>query len=96
MNTTVPDRVVCVHTAGPTVCTWCLPKLVRLQPEEVVAVADGQNWIPQSVDVSVPSSARVYDYVLGGAHNFAVDRQMGDKIERNLPHVRSGARINRA
>jgi hypothetical protein len=62
----------------------------------VVAVADGQNWIPQSVDVSVPSAARVYDYVLGGAHNFAVDRQMGDKIERNLPHVRSGARINRA
>jgi hypothetical protein len=69
---------------------------VRPQPEEVVAVAEDRNWIPQSVDVSVPSAARVYDYVLGGAHNFAVDRQMGDKIERDLPHVRSGARINRA
>lgn len=59
-------------------------------------MADERSWIPQSVDVSVPSAARVYDYVLGGAHNFAVDRLMGDKIERDLPHVRSGARINRA
>jgi hypothetical protein len=59
-------------------------------------VAEGQNWIPQTVDVSVPSAARLYDYMLGGAHNFAVDRQMGEKIERDMPHVRSGARINRA
>ncbi|WP_112271502.1 SAM-dependent methyltransferase [Lentzea terrae] len=56
----------------------------------------GQNWIPQSVDVSVPSAARLYDYLLGGAHNFAVDREMGDKVELAWPHVRSGARVNRA
>ncbi|NGY66185.1 hypothetical protein G7043_45595 [Lentzea sp. NEAU-D13] len=57
---------------------------------------DEQNWVPQSVDVSVPSAARMYDYLLGGAHNFAVDRQMGDKIEQLLPHARSAARVNRA
>jgi S-adenosyl methyltransferase len=62
----------------------------------VVAVAVDQNWVPQSVDVSVPSAARLYDYMLGGAHNFAVDRQMGDKIERVMPHARSAARVNRA
>ena len=55
-----------------------------------------QNWVPQSVDVSVPSAARVYDYMLGGAHNFAVDRQMGEQLERVMPHARSAARINRA
>jgi SAM-dependent methyltransferase len=66
------------------------------KPEEVVVVSVGQNWIPQSVDVSVPSAARLYDYLLGGAHNFAVDREMGDKVERAWPHVRSGARLNRA
>ncbi|MFC3890063.1 SAM-dependent methyltransferase [Lentzea rhizosphaerae] len=55
-----------------------------------------QSWVPQSVDVSVPSAARVYDYMLGGAHNFAVDRQMGEKLESVMPHARSAARINRA
>ncbi|GAB2866563.1 SAM-dependent methyltransferase [Lentzea nigeriaca] len=55
-----------------------------------------QNWVPQSVDVSVPSAARLYDYMLGGAHNFAVDRLMGDKIELVMPHARSAARINRS
>jgi S-adenosyl methyltransferase len=59
-------------------------------------VSDGQNWVPQSVDVSVPSAARVYDYLLGGAHNFAVDREMGDKAEQMMPNSRSAARLNRA
>ncbi|MGI5502784.1 SAM-dependent methyltransferase [Lentzea sp. CA-135723] len=59
-------------------------------------MSDGQNWIPQSVDVSVPSAARVYDYLLGGAHNFAVDRLMGDKAEEMMPNSRSAARLNRA
>ncbi|WP_394613732.1 SAM-dependent methyltransferase [Lentzea sp. JNUCC 0626] len=59
-------------------------------------MSDGQNWIPQSVDVSVPSVARVYDYLLGGAHNFAVDRVMGDKAEEMMPNSRSAARLNRA
>lgn len=38
----------------------------------------------------------MYDYMLGGAHNFAVDRELGEKIERVLPHARSAARVNRA
>ncbi|SEQ11257.1 S-adenosyl methyltransferase [Lentzea xinjiangensis] len=59
-------------------------------------MTEGQSWVPQGVDVSVPSSARVYDYLLGGAHNFAVDRVMGEKVELLMPHVRSAARVNRA
>lgn len=59
-------------------------------------MSDVQNWVPQSVDVSVPSAARVYDYLLGGAHNFAVDRLMGDKAEEMMPNSRSAARLNRA
>jgi hypothetical protein len=55
-----------------------------------------QNWIPQGVDISVRSVARLYDYMLGGAHNFAVDREMGQKIELMLPHARAAGRINRA
>ncbi|GAA3629835.1 S-adenosyl methyltransferase [Lentzea atacamensis] len=59
-------------------------------------MSDGQSWIPPGVDVSVPSAARVYDYLLGGAHNFAVDRLMGDKAEQMMPLARSAARLNRA
>lgn len=92
----MPDRVACVHTTGLTaVLDVCLSLCVH-ESEEVAAVTDQQNWIPQSVDISVPSPARMYDYMLGGAHNFAVDRQMGEKIEALMPHARSAARINRA
>jgi trans-aconitate methyltransferase len=55
-----------------------------------------RNWIPQSVDVSVPSVARIYDYLLGGAHNFAVDRDVGMQVECVMPDARSVARLSRA
>ncbi|WP_367135685.1 SAM-dependent methyltransferase [Saccharothrix sp. HUAS TT1] len=54
------------------------------------------EWIPSGVDISVPSIARTYDYMLGGAHNFAVDRALGDHIEATMPGLRHAARVNRA
>ncbi|MEU4801681.1 SAM-dependent methyltransferase [Actinosynnema sp. NPDC023587] len=54
------------------------------------------DWVPHSVDVSVPSIARAYDFMLGGAHNFAVDREIALKIDRMMPGLRAGARVNRA
>jgi hypothetical protein len=58
-------------------------------------VADTQNWVPLGIDTSVPSMARVYDYILGGAHNFAADRQVGSRIEKLVPGLPSVARLNR-
>ena len=55
-----------------------------------------RTWIPQSVDVSVPSMARTYDYLLGGAHNFAVDRALAGQVERIMPDARAAARVSRA
>lgn len=55
-----------------------------------------QQWVPQDVDISVPSMARTYDYILGGAHNFAVDRAVGAQIEQAMPGLRAAARVNRA
>jgi S-adenosyl methyltransferase len=55
-----------------------------------------RNWIPQSVDVSVPNMARTYDYLLGGAHNFAVDRELAGQVERVMPAARSAARVSRS
>ncbi|RDI63515.1 SAM-dependent methyltransferase [Nocardia pseudobrasiliensis] len=37
------------------------------------------------VDQSRPSIARVYDYLLGGKDNYAVDREIGDFFIKDLP-----------
>jgi hypothetical protein len=38
-------------------------------------------------DTSVPHSARVYDYWLGGKDNFAADREVGDRTVQAYPNV---------
>jgi hypothetical protein len=54
------------------------------------------DWVPSDMDVGVPSAARVYDYLLGGAHNFDVDRIVGEKVLAAAPNGRQIARSNRA
>ncbi|MQA13415.1 MAG: hypothetical protein GEV09_04350 [Pseudonocardiaceae bacterium] len=56
----------------------------------------GTSWVPRSVDVSRPCAARMYDYLLGGGHNFAVDRELGERVATALPGARDVARLNRA
>ncbi len=29
------------------------------------------DWVPDRVDPELPNAARIYDYLLGGGHNFA-------------------------
>jgi len=36
--------------------------------------------IPLGVDPSTPSPPQIYDYVLGGTHNFPVDRAAAERI----------------
>jgi SAM-dependent methyltransferase len=43
-----------------------------------------------------PNVARMYDYFLGGSHNFAVDRDAAAAVLAAVPAVRSLARQNRA
>lgn len=59
-------------------------------------MAGSADWVPGDVDVRVPSAARVYDYLLGGAHNFEVDRIVGKKVLEAQPNGRQIARSNRA
>ncbi|TMR98675.1 SAM-dependent methyltransferase [Nonomuraea basaltis] len=51
--------------------------------------------VPPGVDPSVPSSARVYDYLLGGKDNLAVDRAIAEKLLAVAPDTRLVARANR-
>lgn len=53
------------------------------------------RWIPTEVDESKPSAARLYDFLLGGAHNFAADRELAGKFLAALPSARDVARLNR-
>lgn len=46
-------------------------------------------------DSSKPSSGRMYDYYLGGNHNFEVDRQAAEQVLKILPFVTKFARLQR-
>lgn len=49
-----------------------------------------------AIDCTRPSIARVYDYLLGGKDNYAVDRKIGDVFKRDLPGSVAIAFANRA
>lgn len=48
------------------------------------------------MDITQPSPARVYDYHLGGAHNFEVDRRAAEQIAAIMPELPLIMRANRA
>jgi hypothetical protein len=58
-----------------------------------MTVADEQ-W--NGLDSETPNAARMYDYLLGGAANFAADRELVRQIERSHPELRRLAVVNRA
>ncbi|MYV38259.1 hypothetical protein GT030_05100 [Streptomyces sp. SID1328] len=53
-------------------------------------------WAPRSIDISVPSVSRMYDYYLGGSHNFEVDREAARKAMEFLPGLPKTMQANRA
>src|SRR2546423_7262591 len=48
------------------------------------------------LDTSVPHSARVWNYWLGGKDNFAADRAVGDQVREIFPDIVEIARVSRA
>jgi SAM-dependent methyltransferase len=53
------------------------------------------TWVPDELNLVVPSSARIYDYLLGGAHNFEVDREAAERLLMAVP-ARDMAWMNRS
>ena len=51
---------------------------------------------PPGNDPSLPAAARIYDYLLGGKDNYAVDRAAADKVLAVAPDQRRLAQANRA
>ncbi|MDT0466562.1 SAM-dependent methyltransferase [Streptomyces gibsoniae] len=56
----------------------------------------GDEFLPEGVDAGKASVARMYDAMLGGEHNFAIDREALAAFTAIDPQVRTLARANRA
>lgn len=55
----------------------------------------GDDWAPRGVDPHTPSTARMYDYYLGGKHHYPADRDAAEKVLAAIPDVATAARENR-
>jgi hypothetical protein len=51
---------------------------------------------PPGIDTTRPNVARVYDYLLDGKDNFAVDRDLAQHLLGIVPRMRESARDNRS
>jgi len=59
-------------------------------------MAGDPSWVPPGVDTQRANVARVYDYLLGGSHNFLADQDAGRMITVVEPNARAIGRANRA
>src|SRR5690349_21832592 len=66
------------------------------QTRQEAGMAALPEWIPETVDTTTPSAARMYDYYLGGAHNFGVDRELARKMLALFPDGAMIAQTNRS
>lgn len=64
-------------------------------PMDPIDVAEWALGLPE-VDPEQPSPARIYDYWLGGSHNFAADREAGRRAAEAMPTLQAAIRANRA
>ena len=61
-----------------------------------VMVRNRPLWAPEDIDIERPSVARMYDYFLGGSHNFAADRELAEQARKVFPDAPYVVRANRA
>jgi hypothetical protein len=47
------------------------------------------------IDASKPNAGRIYDYLLGGSHNFNIDRTAGDRVRQLAPFLPKAMRLQR-
>jgi SAM-dependent methyltransferase len=55
-----------------------------------------EKWIPEGLPMDKPTAARIYDYMLGGYHNFEIDRQAAEKVLELYPDARLSCQASRA
>ncbi len=55
-----------------------------------------EMWIPPEIPLDKPNAARIYDYFLGGFHNFAQDRAVAEQLLQVFPDMFLSAQVNRS
>ena len=60
-----------------------------------MSLRDPEPLAPAGIDTSVPHSARIWNYWLGGKDNFAVDRAVGEQVRAMFPGIAMVARVQR-
>jgi S-adenosyl methyltransferase len=63
---------------------------------ETTVTSNEPDWVPPGVDTKRANPARVYDYWLGGTHNFLADQDVGRAVAAVQPTIREVIRANRA
>src|SRR5947209_1909780 len=48
-----------------------------------------------TMDISKPNAGRIYDYILGGHHNFEADRRAADFLVKRIPFLPKAMRMQR-
>jgi len=51
--------------------------------------------VPPGVDPTRPSAVRVYNYFLGGTHNYPVDREVAERLKATVPDIVDAMLANR-
>jgi hypothetical protein len=54
------------------------------------------NPDPSIININRPNAARIYDYFLGGSHNFEADRKAADQMAQLMPWGPKAMRLQRA
>jgi hypothetical protein len=61
-----------------------------------VTVTHRPDWAPDEVDIDRPAASRMYDFFLGGYHNFAADRAAAGEAVKHMPELPVVLQENRA
>jgi len=56
---------------------------------------EAEKDLMEGIDTTVPHSARIWNYWLGGKDNYPVDREAGDQFVKAFPGIVAEARANR-
>jgi len=55
-----------------------------------------EEWAPPGIDTTKPSVARVYDFMVGGKDNYAIDRMVAQRALEIIPDAQEAGRACRA
>ena len=94
---TVKPRTNYCHPARDRLPARHDPAIIRHMASSDMAWAKvDATHVPPEIDTTKPSVARVYDAILGGKDNFAVDRAVAAQAVKATGDGGKGARLNRA